>query len=99
MTIDEAYELGIADGLKVKRDAIGLFGSGRREPIVIVDGSMYSPSWRACPQGERVYRAAEANPDLAEAYAEGLDYMTDNAPDWLSLYWEDGMLWAETVKQ
>ena len=60
---------------------------------LVVDGSMYSPSTRACPYAEHVYEHGtcaeweifqEELDQLVEAYAHG-GY-------WLG--WEDGCLWV-----
>lgn len=68
----------------------------------IVDGSMYSPSWRALPHGEIVYQhdyrdpgALEGDlPELSDRYTEALDSIVENwSQDGCSMYWEDGCLW------
>src|SRR4051812_14982471 len=63
---------------------------------VIVDGTQYSPSWRALDGGFRVGRMGQnvtdvyTSMDIVEAYESTLDAGTDA----LGLYWEDGCLWA-----
>lgn len=66
--------------------------SGR---TVLVDGSQYSPSWRALDGGANVWELGTEAPslettlDLTEAYTETLDRYCDEA----GAYWEDGCLW------
>lgn len=55
----------------------------------VVDGSMYSPSWRALPGGEAVWEMED--PDAVEAYQETLDKGTDER----CLMWDEGCLWIE----
>jgi hypothetical protein len=71
---------------------------------ILVDGSKYSPSWRAMPGGEKAwetyynlpYRRHEDERDIWDGYQETLDNGLDS-DHWgggIYLYWEDGMLFA-----
>jgi hypothetical protein len=70
-------------------------------PFVIVDGSMYSPSWRAMYGGEKVWEARghsmSYTPDMWDGYQETLDngLSEDHWGDGIYLYWEEGMLFAQ----
>jgi hypothetical protein len=74
---------------------------GGQRDVVVIDGSMYSPSSRAIPGMESAYQSMsdedwleldEIVDDAIVGYA--LDEDTDGAPETWSLYWEDGMLIA-----
>jgi hypothetical protein len=62
--------------------------SGAESGTVLVDGTQYSPSWRALDGGHAVYRLDSAT--AVAAYEETLDRATDD----IGAYWEDGSLWA-----
>lgn len=81
MTADEAVRLANAD-----LEAISIALAYDPTAPVIVDGSQFSPSWRALGGGGIVWEADDDVPELA--YIETLDAGTDM----LGLYWEDGML-------
>jgi hypothetical protein len=61
-------------------------GMGPDERLV-VDGSMYAPSWRTLDGGSRAWDLDDG--DALDAYSETLDRGTDE----LGLYWEEGCLW------
>lgn len=59
---------------------------------IIVDGSMYSPSTRACPYAEHVYQ--NGNDAEWEIFQDELDQLTEAyAHGGYSLGWDDGCLW------
>lgn len=63
-----------------------------------VDGSAYSPSWRALTGGSLVYEMAGKYPDggaMSEAYEEELDRLTGET--FAEAYWEEGCLWIMAV--
>lgn len=102
MTVEQAIQLAKEDVARI-RDAVE-FGCLPGE--CVVDGSMFSPSWRALDGGAEVWAALdyayspnttginhpaiERAIDAEEAYLETLDAGTDE----LGLYWEDGCLWV-----
>jgi hypothetical protein len=54
----------------------------------IVDGSMYSPSWRALDGGAAVW--AIESEDVTDVYNDELDRRVDDLP----VMWEDGCLFV-----
>lgn len=67
------------------------------ERAVIVDGSQYSPSWRAMRGGNEVHELGDDLGDAAQAYSEELDRLTDAYTGPSALYWEDGCLFLGAV--
>ena len=62
------------------------------EATIIVDGSRYSPSTRACPLAEHVYQ--HGTDEDWEIFSEELDQLVDAyAHGGYSLCWDDGCLW------
>jgi hypothetical protein len=67
---------------------------------VLVDGSMFSPSWRALPNGPEVWDYADQHCsgisyDAFDAYTEGLDKTTLYIRTEIGHYvsWEEGCLY------
>ncbi len=106
MTIDEAITSGEADFAEII-SRLSVNGEldvrvSSKATVCLVDGSMYSPSWRALPNGATVWDhlygtdgdVDDAAYDVSEAYVETLDRLTDDwsGPDGETLGWEDGCL-------
>lgn len=72
----------------IARIAGGLAAVPATPDEVIVDGSMFAPSWRALYGGSAAWDLDD--PDALDVYAETLDEGTDA----LGLYWDEGMLRA-----
>lgn len=80
-----AQELAAQD-LQVITDAL----VDARPDQLLVDGSAYSPSWRALPGGARAYAQ-----DVGEAYEDELDRLTEGLE--VAVHWEDGCLWRSST--
>ena len=90
MTIDEAIAHANAD-VDTIRTALA---SATPEHALLVDGSAYSPSWRALDGGAAVWQATPEHDgssyDAFDAYVDTLDRGTDE----LGCVWDEGCLWA-----
>lgn len=72
-----------------------LAADGEGERVILVDGTQFSPSWRALPGGAQVYAMDDDTGTLCERYEFALDEATvDLAGDGFVIYWEDGCLWS-----
>lgn len=98
----QAEQAAREDGVRLAGAVQALRARGFRGRTVLVDGTQYSPSWRALGGGGAAWElsseAAEAategpgssaGADVCEAYSEQLDRETDA----LGAYWDDGCLW------
>lgn len=106
LTIDRAEQMGREDGSVVcqrAREAIAFASAYEpRSRVLVVDGSMFSPSTRALPRASVVWETEgfetwEAYQDAAQAvldeFTEPDDSDSEAPGDWV-LVWEDGMLLA-----
>ncbi len=104
MTIAEAIECAKADFAGIRTGAtfamMGAMTEGDDWSAVLVDGSMFGPSWRAMAGGATVWDhldgADDAGFDVSGAYTETLDRLTD---DWSgqhgeTLGWNEGCLFV-----
>lgn len=66
---------------------------------LLVDGTQYSPSWRALTGGAAVWARMDRIGDtyeLSQIYQDTLDELLDDLP----VYWEDGCLfYSEKMKE
>lgn len=73
--------------------------------MILVDGSMYSPSWRALDGGAAVWESydypATNTTDVQDAYVETLDKLTDDwsGPNDEYLFWDEGCLFVGIGEQ
>lgn len=91
------------DGLRVgaRFASMGLM-TAQDERVCILDGSAYSPSWRALPEGQRVWVAAQAcmDPEEGAALMEEFDETLEECiREWSGRHeetmgWEEGCLFV-----
>lgn len=110
LSIESAHQAGIIAGELVTGSAVrSIEFAIAYEPasrLVVIDGSMLSPSHRAVDGAESIFQASYERPELWEAFTEGLDSIvnawsyedgsSDDAPPSWCLFWDDGMLVAES---
>lgn len=85
MDSNDAVQLAREDAEHI----LTLRGERWRAGDLLVDGTAYSPSWRALPGGARVHDEGDDLGDAAEAYQEELDSLTEDVG-----WWSDGCFWA-----
>lgn len=80
------------DHIRIQADLLTSHGV---DDAVVVDGTNYSPSWRALNGGARIWE--EADHDSHDAYLHVLDMATDSYGDGTDWYlsWDDGCLWLK----
>lgn len=96
MTIDEAIQCAIDDFALIESAARNaqMAMTDRTGSLLLVDGSQYSPSWRAMRGGAHVHDEGDDLGDCAQAYDEQLEEMLGQ---WSgrheeTLSWENGCL-------
>jgi hypothetical protein len=79
--------------IALRAKPLGILAPGERH--LLVDGSMFSPSWRALSGGAEVFD----NELPAETYDGELDALCDSHewPEDHHVYWDDGCLFYERV--
>lgn len=92
--VEAAERNGANDGRYVVQRVADLRARGFSGRTLLVDGTQYSPSWRALEGGSNVWSlgddvSPESAADLQEVYSETLDRYTDEA----GAYWDEGCLW------
>lgn len=92
LTADRAEQLARADVSDLASIVGDILADHAAGPALVLDGSMYAPSWRALHGGSCVWECAdggsEDDHDAIEVYTDTLDRGTDD----LDLYWEEGCL-------